>query len=273
MSKNEYKDDNLQLNEYPQHNGLKTIHLASNNIKEWNSVETIGRLFPNLETLLISVNPLDNITPSGEKFKKLRNLNLNNTEVSSWDSVESLLTFPDLTDLSMWHVPIGSDLNDKERRFAVISRLPAIQSLNKSSVSESEREDAERWLIREYQEHPKRPSVYENLTERHGRLQPLVDVDLSPKKQVSLEFSYEGFERQREIHSVATEQTTKQLKCWVGQKLLQVSPSKLRMYYVDMEGNDVVYGSELMMFDTRPLYYYRMKDGDRIEIALKHQNK
>ena len=88
MSKNDYKDDNLQLNEYPQHNGLKTIHLASNNIKEWNSVETIGILFPNLETLLISVNPLDNITPSGEKFKKLHNLNLSNTEVSSWDSVE-----------------------------------------------------------------------------------------------------------------------------------------------------------------------------------------
>ena len=269
LSKNNYSDDDLSLSDYQEHQGVRMVHLVSNNIKEWESAEIVGKLFPSLETLIISSNPLDNVTPSGGHFKRLQRLNLNDTNVSSWDSLESLLTFPDLKNLSLWHVPIGSDLDEKERRFAMISRLPAIEQLNKSSVSATEREDAERWLVRRYQGEGKRPSVYEDLTSKHGTLQPLPNIDLSPKKQVSLEFTFEGINRRTEVHSVCTEQTGKQLRAWLaGDSMLGVPTSKLMLVYVDFEEGNV-YDTQVIRPNANPLYYYKMKDGDKIEVIFK----
>lgn len=256
------------MDSYQEHQAMKTLHLVSNNIKEWASTETVGKLFPCLEMLIICMNPLDNVTPSGAFFKKLHTLNLNNTNVSSWDSLESLLTFPNLKSLSLWHVPLDNGYNEKERRFAMISRLPAIQLLNKSNISDTEREDAERWLVRKYQKEHKRPSVYDELTSKHGSLDPLPDIDLSPKKNVSLQFTFEGVDRQSEVHRVSTEQTTKQLRSWIGNSLLQgVQASKLLLVYVDFEEGNV-YDTQVMKNDAKPLYYYKMKDGDKIEVVI-----
>ena len=268
MSKNEYTDKDLCIEDYTEHVGLKLVHFVSNNITEWLSVETIGRIFPNLETLIISYNPLNNVTKSGKYFAHLQCLNLNNTNINSWDSLESLLTFSKLKNLSLWHVPIESDLDKKEVRFAIISRLPFIESLNKSKISETEREDSERWLVRQYKKEPKRPSVYEDLAEKHGNLEPLPDIDLSPKKMVSLEFAFKGgIERRSELHNVSTEQTTKQLKSWISKSLLSLPLSKILLTYVDYEENKV-YDRIAMITDGKPLYYYKMKDGDKIIVRV-----
>lgn len=276
LSKNEYEDkDLLQLDVNgvgppgPPHRGLKMLHLVSNNVKEWESVRHVGRMFPSLETLLMSHNPIDNIVPTGECFTNLKTLNLNNTNVSSWDSLEGLLTFPDLKSLSLWHVPIGSDLNEKEKRFAIISRLPGIEQLNKSHISETEREDAERWLVRQYQQKPKRPSVYDDLTKKHGSLDPLPNIDLSPKTKFSLEFIFKDFDRRSEVRTISTQQTVKEFKIWIANSLLQCRYplSKLTIVYVDLEEGKV-YESQVMKPDTKQLYRFKMKDGDKIEIFL-----
>ncbi len=268
LSKNDYTDGQLCISkDYTKHIGMKLVHFVSNNITEWQSVETVGKVFPNLETLLVSYNPLNNVTKSGEYFSNLHCLNLNNTSINSWDSLESILTFPKLKSLSIWHAPIGDELNEKERRYAIISRLPFIEQLNKSSISETEREDSERWLVRQYKKKPKRPSVYEELSKKHGNLDPLPDIDLSPKTEISLELTYENIERRSEIHSVSTEQTTKQLRSWVGRSLLGISPSKVMLTYVDYE-EDRVYDTVTMTVNSKPLYYYKMKDGDKITIIV-----
>ena len=268
LSKNDYSDEDLNLSEYPQHSSLKMLHFVSNDIKEWRSAETIGKLFPGLETLLISANPLDDITPSGVHFEQLRTLNLNNTNITSWESLESLMTFPGLKSVSLLNVPIGSDLEGKERRFAMISRLPSIEQLNKSSISATEREDAERWLVRQYHEKPKRPSVFEDLAEKHGKLQPLPDIDLSPKKEVMLELFFKGIEKCSEVHKINVEQTTGQLRSWIASRLLKVDPSSVEMVYVDLLEDGQVYCRQIMKYDSKPLYYYKMKDGDKVKVTL-----
>lgn len=267
LSKNQYEDSHFDILNRPQHDALAHLNIVDNNLTEWKSVETLGELFPNLDTLTICSNPLSGVTPVGEKFKNLRNLNLNKTMVSSWECVENLSTYPCLTELSLWHVPIGSDFEDKERRFAMIARLPMIQLLNKSTISETEREDAERWLIRKYKKEPQRPNIYTTLIKKHGNLQPLRDINLSPKKEVSLEFCYDGIERRTEIHKVNIEQTTKQFKTWIGRTLLNIPRSKLRLFYVDVEMAPI-YGSVEMKLGTRSLYMYNMKDGDHINIMV-----
>ena len=270
LSKNQYEDSHFDILDRPQHDALAHLNTVDNNLTEWKSVETLGELFPNLDTLTICSNPLSGVTPVGGKFKNLRNLNLNKTMVSSWECVENLSTYPRLTELSLWHVPIGRDFEDKERRFAVIARLPMIHLLNKSTISETEREDAERWLIRKYKKEPQRPNIYSTLIEKHGDLQPLQDIDLSysPEKEVSLEFYYDGIEKRTEIHKVNIAQTTKQFKTWIGRTLLNIPPPKLKLFYATVEMS-TIFGREEMKPGTRPLYMYGMKDGDHINVVVK----
>ena len=121
----------------------------------------------------------------GQAFLSLRSLTLSSTNLSDWSSVESLASPPDLSDLRMYGVPLGQE---RERRFSVIARMPTLRWLNKSEISSMERENAERWLIRLYQDKTERPQVYQTLVDTHGLLQPLLDLDLSSHHKVSLQF-------------------------------------------------------------------------------------
>ena len=275
LSNNMYNDSSLELldvDDMPQHQGLVKLFFVENQLTQWNAIEVLGDLFPNLQTLLLNDNPVREITPTeATKFPNLQTLNLNKSQVNLWESVENLASYPQLVHLSLRHVPIGNDMNEKERRFAMIARLPSMQLLNKSVISEEERQDAERWLIREYSNKPNQPHIYQNLVAKHGMLKPLVEVNLAPKKEVSVEFQYEGIDRHSDIHKINTHQTTKQLRCWIGRTLLLVPPSKLRLFYTDTECVNV-YASEEMKIDSKELYRYGrygIKDGDLIEVVLK----
>ena len=251
------------------HKGLTFLYLVENNITEWSSIESLSEIFPNLISLSLNTNPLSNIqpTPGGSKFKYLQTLNLNESSINLWDSVENLSCYSELKNLSLLRVPVGESMVEKERRYSTIARLPSIENLNKSYVSEDERLDAERWLIREYNDKVERPLVYQSLLEKHGNLEPLVEVNLSPKKSAYLEFHYEGIDRACEKLVVNITMTTKQFRCWIGRSIL-VPPSKLRLFYIDIDMREYC-GAVEMRWDSKILYTYGIKDGDQIDVVVK----
>ena len=258
----------------PIHLKVSKLYLVENQLAQWSSIECIGVLFPNLLSLILNSNPLRKISPKlcpngGESlhFHSLETLNLNDTQLDEWESVEQLGCYPRLRNISTLRVSLGEKMTMKDRRYAAIARLPRLLYLNKSLVSEEERQDAERWLLREYQDHPSPPQAFIHLQEKHGHLQPLAQVSLEPVKVASLSFSYDGIERPDEVLDVDLMQTMRQFRRWIGQRIL-VPPSKLRIFYYDSEAAEV-YRVEELKFESKALYTYRMKNGDKIEVYVK----
>lgn len=70
--------------------------------------------------------------------------------------------------------------------------MPYVQTLNGGGIiSDEEREDAERAFIRYYMDKPEsdRPARYNELIGKHGKLDPLVNIDLRPEKRVKVTFT------------------------------------------------------------------------------------
>ena len=161
-------------------------------------------------------------------------------------------------------MPLGKEMGARERRFSFIARMPRVSKLNKSEISATERENAERWLIRHYRDQPERPEVYQALVDTHGLLEPLADLDLAPNREVTLQFLIDHADWKRtEVKRVDVQQTTRRLRqTWA--RRLNVSLSKLRLFYIDP---DVDLSQELWG-NSRELQAYKMKDGDHIHVQL-----
>ena len=249
------------------HSSLQRLHINNNHISQWAELERVGHAFPSLHTLVAISNPLKEVRQEeGQAFPSLQSLTLSSTQVSDWTSIESLASLPNLSDLRMYSVPLGQEMGGQERRLSVIARMPALHRLNKSEISYTERENAERWLIRLYRDSPERPKIYQTLVDIHGLLQPLCDLDLSSGRRVSLQFliDHEDWKR-TEIENVDMCQTTGQLRQIWSQRL-NVAVSKLRFFYVDMEVEEEA--PHEITRNTRRLFVFKMKDGDRIHIQL-----
>lgn len=246
------------------HTALQRLHINSNSLSRWEEVSRLSPAFPNLHTLVAIGNPLEDIPEVREEFPALHSLTLNSTKLSEWQSIEHLSSLPALCDLSVRSVPLGEELTEEERRFGTIARVPRLQRLNKSEVSETEREDAERWIIRHYLGSDNKPALYQQLVEKHGNLQPLPDIDLSPHCQASIRFDFEFSDHKRtEEHTIDLRQSTAQLRGWVSRHL-DLPQQTLRLFYVDADDSQ----SYTMTCRVRPLYAYDMKDGDQILVQI-----
>lgn len=123
-------------------------------------------------------------------------LNLSNTNINTWDDIDRLAKFPALRNLRVQNWPLWDkcDATEHERRQFLIARLPHVQTLNGGGkISSEEREDAERAFVRYYIEKPEsdRPEPrYSELISVHGKLDPLVKIDLRPEKRVKVTFTY-----------------------------------------------------------------------------------
>lgn len=122
-------------------------------------------------------------------------LNLSNTGINTWDDIDRLANFPALKNLRVKNWPLWDkcDSTEHERRQLLIARLPHVRTLNGGGVIGSEeREDAERAFIRYYLDKPEsdRPARYNELIAVHGKLDPLVNIDLRPEKRVKVTFTH-----------------------------------------------------------------------------------
>ena len=267
MSKNGYGDSDLTAIESNagHHDGLVQLHFVENAITKWDYVNVLGELFPKLEILLLTLNPLEFVNFSTGIFEHLRSLNLNDTAIKHWESVEELRKFPSLSELSLMRIPLELDLDSQKRRNSTIARLPSLQKLNKSSISKEERESAERWLLRQLNSKSSSDlEIYRILASKHGFMEPLAEVDMRPQTHAAIEFRFVDLGRKNEIHRIALQRTVRQLKSWLG-KRLGLAPSKLKLFYIDMEVS-MMFGSEEMRYESKHLFSYSMKDGDQIEV-------
>lgn len=69
------------------------------------------------------------------------------------------------------------------------------------AINAEEREDAERAFIRYYMDKPEsdQPRRYEELSRIHGKLEPLVSIDLRPAKRVKVRFTYGDNSEERNV--------------------------------------------------------------------------
>lgn len=137
LSLNDYKDVNLTScaksdvetnsnctcpklgSEYKRHKhlGIKKLHFNGNPIQCWTEISKLGYAFPNLEYLVLADCPIETLNRPADQdgnhngaehsvyshdgFKTLKFLNLNGTQLSSWDEIERLALFPSLQCLRM----------------------------------------------------------------------------------------------------------------------------------------------------------------------------
>ncbi|XP_017877619.1 tubulin-specific chaperone cofactor E-like protein isoform X1 [Ceratina calcarata] len=210
------------------------------------------------------------IRSSHDPFRKLRFLNVNGTLLSTWDDIERLARFPALKSLRIQGCPLFEsprEYTEHERRQLLIARLPNVETLNGGGViSSQEREDAERAFIRYYMDKPEadRPERYSELVAIHGKLDPLVHVDLTPEKRVKVTFTYGDL---IEVRSIDVYRTVFELKTKL-ETMVKIPANRMRLFYVD-QVMKAQYGPEEMLYPNKQLYRYNIRNGDEIIIDSK----
>uniref|UniRef100_A0A1L8E5X2 Putative tubulin-specific chaperone e n=1 Tax=Nyssomyia neivai TaxID=330878 RepID=A0A1L8E5X2_9DIPT len=269
------------------HEGVKKLHFTGNPVTEWLEICRLGRVFPKLESLVLADCPIkslespniatsntqnddNNCDPSHAHFQNLTFLNLSNSDIQTWDDIDRLARFPKLKNLRVQNWPLWDkcDSTEHERRQLLIARLPKVQTLNGGgAVGVEEREGAERAFIRYYMDKPEsdRPERYAELISIHGKLDPLVNIDLRPEKRVKVTFTYGDTS---EIRSVDVYRTVFDLKTRL-ERIVSIPASKMRLYYVDQELRDLQ-GPEEMKYPHKQLYSYNIRSGDEIIIDRKN---
>lgn len=206
--------------------------------------------------------PLENITPTEipQQFPSLKVLNLNDTLLDTWEAIDALKCFPVLTDVSLMGIPLLNEYTDQHKRQLLIARLPNIQKLNKTKVTEEEREDAERFFIRHHMDDENPPSRYLELVGTHGMLDRLAEVNLQAKQSAMISFIFDDEPLcKREINLM---QSTTSLKKYLSE-IIGIPPPGFKLLYRDV---GFCFGLEEMRYGPKKLYTYKIKDGDEIHV-------
>ncbi|XP_074496262.1 tubulin folding cofactor E-like a [Sebastes fasciatus] len=247
---------------------LRLLHITDNSLQDWAEVRKIGSMFPSLDTLVMANNNLASIQDNKDilrrLFPNLRSINLHNSGLTRWEDIEMLNFFPKLEEVRLQGIPLLQTYTNTERRSLMIAQLPSISLLNGSVVSDSEREDAERFFIRYHVDYPeeKLPYRYHSLVTQYGKLEPLAEVDLRPRCRAQVEVHCE--EKVEQL-SIRLDQTVAELKKQLT-TVVQLSTNSMRLYYIDKIG---VFGPEEMKYNTRALHSYSIQDGDELLVVPK----
>lgn len=161
-------------------------------------------------------------------------------------------------------IPLLQTYTNVERRSLMIAQLPSISQLNGSVVTDSEREDAERFFIRYHLDYPEEelPYRYHCLVTKYGKLEPLAEIDLRPRFRAQVEVHCE--EKVEQL-SIRLDQTVAELKKQLT-TVVQLSTNSMRIYYIDKCS---AFGPEEMKYNTRALHSYSIQDGDEILVVPK----
>ncbi|XP_047450779.1 tubulin-specific chaperone cofactor E-like protein [Mugil cephalus] len=247
---------------------LRLLHITDNNLQDWAEIRKFGSMFPSLDTLVMANNNLASIQDSKDilqrLFPNLRSINLHNSGLNQWEDIEKLNFFPKLEEVRLQGIPLLQTYTNVERRSLMIAQLPSISMLNGSVVTDSEREDAERFFIRYHSDYPEEelPYRYHSLVTKYGKLEPLAKIDLRPRCSAQVEVHCEEKVEQLRIR---LDQTVAELKKQLT-TVVQLSTHSMRLYYIDKCS---AFGPEEMKYNTRALHSYSIQDGDEILVVPK----
>ncbi|VDM59591.1 unnamed protein product [Angiostrongylus costaricensis] len=171
-------DDTSIMNE-----SVKTIHMNRCRVGDWDLIVRFIHRFPSLKTAFLCENPIKSVAhqSSLDKLSSLQSLNLGKTDISDWESIDGLDRLPSLVDLRILAIPLLESFNEDERIHLVVARIRNLRVLNGSIITLEQREQSERYFIRYYQDRDDKPYHYARLIEKHGHVEKLVKVDLTPK--------------------------------------------------------------------------------------------
>ncbi|CAH1796755.1 unnamed protein product [Owenia fusiformis] len=262
--------NNDNAHTYPS---LKTLHINGNKFTDFTEVCKIGSMFPNLQTLVMAENQIETLPSEAEIAASLCNiqcLSISKNLIKEWSELEKLNYFPKLIDVKLLGIPLLEDYNEKIRRQFVIAVLPErILRLNGSTIliKNDEREDAERAFIRYYMEKDIKPSKFDELEAKHGKLDALVEVDLTlpdPTVKVILEPEEDdvALTRKETIMQISEKQTVGELKKHLV-KFAGIPAKSMRLFY---KGADSHF--EELKFPS--LTIRNVGDGDEFLIIPKH---
>ncbi|KAK5617047.1 hypothetical protein CRENBAI_016531 [Crenichthys baileyi] len=247
---------------------LRLLHITDNSLHDWAEVCKFGSMFPSLDTLIMANNNLasiqDNKDILARLFPNLRSINLNNSDLNRWEDIEKLNFFPKLEEVRLQGIPLLQAYTNAERRNLMIAQLPSVSHLNGSVVTDSEREDAERFFIRHYLDCPEKelPYRYHSLVTKYGKLEPLAEIDLRPRCRAQVKVHYE--EKVEQV-IIRLDQTVAELKKHLT-TVVQLSTNSMRLYYIDKNSP---FGPEELKYNTLALHSYSIQDGDEILVVRK----
>lgn len=252
---------------------LRLLQITDNQLQDWAEVRKLGMMYPGLSTLVLANNSVKSVADSQEMlrrlFPNLRSINLSNSGLRSWEDIERLNFFPKLAEVKAKGIPLLQPYTDDERRSLVLAQLPCVMILNGGAVSDGERESAERFFIRYYQDRPEEelPQRYHVLVAKYGQLAPLAEVDLRPR---STTVDVRWGERVEAV-SLRLEQTVGDLKKQL-RALLQLPANGMRLFYINREMCSMV-GPEELRCGARALHSYSIRDGDEILVVPKVKSR
>lgn len=233
-------------------------------------MEKIGKMFPNLETMIMMENPLLNVERTNKDDKSflcLKCLSLTKTNLASWEHIENLRKFASLKEVKLLGISLLSTYESDEARRLLVARLPNIVCLNGTPVTSTEREQAERHFIRKFQTSNQPPARYHELVSVHGKLDPLAEVNMDLRDDC-VNVLVHITDRTPRFQSISLQKTTSQFRKHMANMLL-VNVSQISLYYED---NLTMQGCQRMIYKNRPLYRYGIKEGDEIYVDVC-QNK
>ncbi|KAA0198996.1 Ormdl protein [Fasciolopsis buskii] len=201
-------------------------------------------------------------------FGSLHTLGLSETMISRWESVDALGEWmPNMTNLRLGNtLPVFQSWPESECRAHVIARLPNLTTYNRSAIDSEEREAAEREFVRYFgQIEPSlRPNRYWELERQHGRLEPLANIDLSPKRFVRVRVAMGDKEIWHNLNlNLKVGQVKRQLASLFG-----IDSSELRRFrllYFD-QVMAMAQGPEELKFPNRAIHSYQPESGDMFEL-------
>ena len=164
---------------------LHILYLNGNGFTSWfRLLGSISKVFPHLEQLVVSENPLFDAATDQEEgeciiHEYIHTLIANRTSLQTWSVLDKLVSsMPSLCHLRLQHVPLLSALSDADQRhYLLVAHLPErFLTVNGGAVSAEERETCERKYLRFWMDQNAngvydRPQTrYTQLELKHGKL-------------------------------------------------------------------------------------------------------
>ncbi|XP_022088918.1 tubulin-specific chaperone cofactor E-like protein [Acanthaster planci] len=201
-------------------------------------------------------------------FPALESLCVTGTCLSNWQDLQELRHFPRLHSVKIKNIPLLESWDEADRRKLAVACLPSIKHLNGSEITLTEREKSERHFVRVFVDHAQPPARLEELVQKHGKLRPLVQVDIGQGFQefVELKFIYGG----RCIHQgvVRVVEPVGKLK-QICSNLIDTSSTMVKLYHKTRDPDTDEPVLDELFLDSLPMSRFDMKDGDEILIDLK----
>lgn len=155
---------------------LETLFLEGNRLSQWGAVAPLAGL-PNLQVLNLNYNALNALPTTPGGFEMLRQLMCRGNPIDSWASIDALNQFPALSEARIAEIPLTEGVSGAVSRRLIIGRAGRLKVLNGSEVRPREREDAERFYLRQIaQEYPGDGLPPDALTERDDGTPPTLTV-------------------------------------------------------------------------------------------------